>query len=266
MKDQDPRGVSHGFKITVIILFFVLTILRLISVLYFPINEIIPDKVFLFVILSILFYLWLQELKDFKKLMKMNKDLLEAHEHLKEAQISTIAALIKAEEAKDLYTSGHSEMVRKIALAIAQEMNLSKEKQNIIARAAILHDIGKIGLNDAILNKKERLTDAEMKVIRKQPLNFLSLEKEIIIQHHEHYDGTGYPRGLKGREIRPEALIIGAADTFDAMNSRRAYREALTEDAIITELKRCRGTQHPTEVIDVLLRLIEKNPGIWERY
>ena len=268
------RSVSHGFKIAVVILIFVLTVIRLLLIQYFPSNEIIPDKFFLLIILAILFYLWIQELIDFQKVVNMHEALRIAHEQLKSAEVDTIGALIKTEEAKDLYTKGHSERVTKIALDIANELNLSDDKKIIINRAGILHDIGKIGLSDAILNKKEKLTDEEFETIKKhpgnaadilQPLKFLASEKEVIVQHHERYDGKGYPRGLKEAEIRFEAMVIAVADAFDAMNSKRAYREALNRDTIISELKKSRGTQHSPEVIDTFINMLSKNPELWEK-
>lgn len=268
------KSVSHDFKITAVILLFVLTGARLLLRQYYPAHEIIPDKIFLLIILAILFYLWIQELLDFHKLAQMNADLQRTHDQLKNAEIDTIGALIKTEEAKDLYTRGHSERVTKIALDIAKELNLSDEQKNIINRAAILHDIGKIGLSDAILNKKEKLTDEEFESIKKhpenaasilEPLKFLAIEKDVIVQHHERYDGRGYPRGLKAEGIRFEAMIISVADAFDAMNSKRAYRDALSKEAILAELKKASGTQHSPEVTAAFLKMLEKNPELWEK-
>ncbi|MFA5005473.1 MAG: HD domain-containing phosphohydrolase, partial [Candidatus Omnitrophota bacterium] len=163
------RSTSHGFKITVVILLFLLSALRLYLIQYYPATEIIPEKLLFLVILIILFYLWIQEMLDFHKMARMNAELRLAHEQLKNAEIDTIGALIKTVEAKDLYTRGHSERVTKIALDIAKEMHLSKEQVNTISRASILHDIGKIGLSDAVLNKKEKLTDEEFEMIKKHP-------------------------------------------------------------------------------------------------
>lgn len=274
MSIEKYRSASHGFKITVVILIFSLTMIRLLLLQYFPANEIIPDKFFLFAVLGILLYLWIQELIDFRKLVKMNNELRLTQEYLKSAEIDTIGALIKTEEAKDLYTCGHSERVTKIALAIAKELSLSEDKKNIVNRAGVLHDIGKIGLSDAILNKKEKLTDDEFEMIKKhpenaaailQPLKFLAAEKEVIMQHHERYDGKGYPKGLKAGEISFEAMIISVADAFDAMNSKRAYREVLDRGTIISELKNSRGTQHSPQVIDTFLKMLDKNPQLWEK-
>ncbi|RKY30407.1 MAG: hypothetical protein DRP74_07095 [Candidatus Omnitrophota bacterium] len=268
------QSISRSFKVTVVTLLFALTVIRLSLVVYFPGLEIIPDKFFLLVILLILFYLWVQELIDFHNILEMHKDLSLVHEELKNAQIDTIAALIKTVEEKDFYTHGHSERVTKIALKIAEEMNLSEEAKSIINKAGILHDIGKIGISDAILNKKEKLTPEEWEEIKRhpanavailQPLKFLSSEREIILQHHERFDGKGYPRGLKGGEICLEANIIAVADTFDAMYSKRAYRDSLTKETILQELQKSRGTQHSPMVIDVFLPMLEKDPELWAK-
>jgi len=267
-------GTSHDFKIATVILLFSLSVLRLVLLLCFPSNTIISDRIFLFVVLFVVSYLWIQELIDFHKLLEVNKNLQETQEQLKQAEIDSIASLISAEEAKDVYTKGHSEKVTTISLAIAQELNLSSESKNIIGRAGILHDIGKIGISDEILNKKEKLTDAEWEVIKGHPenaikillpLKFLSSEREAIISHHERYDGKGYPRGLKGEDICIEARILAVADSFDAMNSKRSYREPLSRDAIIEELIKGRGTQYSSEAVDALFALLKKNPQLWER-
>jgi len=273
-KQKNHSRISHDFKIAVVILLFFVTLIRLALVFYLPALEIISDKVFLLVALFILLYLWIQELADLHNLIRINKNLEAAHEQLQQAEIDTIAALIKAEEAKDLYTRGHSERVTEIALAIADQMRLDNETKNIIFRAGVLHDIGKIGISDSILHKKEKLTDEEWQVIKNhpqdsikilEPLKFLSTERNIILQHHERWDGRGYPCGLRGEEIPREALILAVADAFDAMNSRRSYREPLTREATINELKKCRGTQHSPEVIDALFELLEEKPQLWER-
>lgn len=268
------RRVSHGFKIAMVALLFFLTSFHLISLFYFPNADIISDRVLLFILLVIISYLWIQELRDFYNLLALNKDLQEAHEQLKQAEIGTIASLVKAEEENDLYTCGHSERVTKISLAIAQELNLDDEAKKVIYRAGILHDIGKIGISDTILNKKEKLTEEEWGVIKShsekgckilEPLKFLEVERDVILSHHERCDGKGYPNGRREAEIRREALIIAVADAFDAMNSKRAYREPLSRVNIISELTVSGGTQHSREIVDVFLGLLEKNPQLWEK-
>ena len=266
--------VSYNFKIALVVLLFSIILVRLILLFNFPGIDIISDKALLFVLLFIVLYLWIQELRDYHDLLLLNKDLQDSGDKLKQAEIDTIASLIKAEEEKDEYTRGHSERVTKIALALAEELGLDDSAKNIIARAGILHDIGKIGISDAILNKIQKLTDEEWSVIKShprkaieilEPLKFLNTEKNIILRHHERYDGTGYPEGRKVDDIGREAMIIAIADAFDAMNSRRAYREPLSKEKIISELKKSRGTQHSAEMVDVFLALLEKKLDLWER-
>ncbi|MDP3790511.1 MAG: HD domain-containing protein [Candidatus Omnitrophota bacterium] len=275
VKDKKRNsGVSNAFKLSMVVLLFALTFIRLACALYFPSIEIISDKILLAITLFIVVYLWVKEVRDYHRLLRLHKNLQITNEQLKASEIDTIAALIKAEEEKDGYTRGHSDRVTKISLAIAQEMNLDNEKKRLIERAGILHDIGKIGICDSILCKKEKLTDEEWLVIKShpdkgdkilEPLKFLPTERDIILSHHERYDGKGYPRGLKGSQIRIEALILAVADAFDAMNSARSYRQPLSKEVITSELEKSRGTQHSAEVVDYFLRLLKKRPELWER-
>lgn len=268
------RSVSHNFKLAVMALLFSLILARLVVIFYFPGEEIISDRISLFIILFIASYLWIQELRDYYNLSELHHDLEEAHEQLKEAEVDTIASLIKTEEEKDVNTRGHSERVTKIALAIADEMGLDNETKKTLSRAGILHDIGKIGINDAILHKIEKLTEADWEVIKShpqkaidilEPLKFLAIERNMILNHHERYDGTGYPAGRRGSEICRESLILAVADAFDAMNSGRAYRSALPREKIVSELKKARDTQLSAKIVDVFLALLEKRPGLWEK-
>lgn len=262
---ETNTGTSYNFKIALVILLFFMTLFRLGICFYFTVNTIISDEVLLFVMLFITWYLWIKELKD-------RNHLLSLHQQLKRDQINTIAALIKTVEAKDEYTSGHSARVTAVATSIARSMKLSEKKVNIILRSALLHDIGKIGLSDAILLKKEKLSDIEWEVIRTHPLKamlilgplkFLKVEKDIILHHHERFDGKGYPSGLKGEEIPLGAAIITIADTFDAMNSTRSYRGTLNKDVVISELKKGAGKQFSPAIIEIFLKVLEDNPSIW---
>lgn len=262
---ETNTGTSYNFKIALVILLFFMTLFRLGICFYFTVNNIISDEVLLFVMLFITWYLWIRELKD-------RNHLLSLHQQLKRDQINTIAALIKTVEAKDEYTSGHSARVTAVATSIARSMKLPEKKVNIILRSALLHDIGKIGLSDAILLKKEKLSDIEWEVIRTHPLKamlilgplkFLKVEKDIILHHHERFDGKGYPSGLKGEEIPLGAAIITIADTFDAMNSTRSYRGTLNKDVVISELKKGAGKQFSPAIIEIFLKVLEDNPSIW---
>lgn len=274
VRGKRQRSISYEFKMTVVILLFLLTIARFLLLLFFPLIEIISDKILLSVLLVVLFYLWIQELKDYSKLLRLNEDLRQTHEQLKQAEIDTIASLVKTVEAKDIYTRGHSERVTAVSLAIAEEMRLSEQEKKIIARAGILHDIGKIGIVDAILLKKDKLTDEEWQVIKSHPekaikilnpLRFLHVENSVILSHHERYDGKGYPQGLKGEAIPQAALILAVADAFDAMNSERPYRKPLRKDEIMAELIKGRGSQHSPRAVDALLSVLDNQPNLWQR-
>ncbi len=267
-------GVSNAFKLSMVVLLFTLTLIRLARTIYFPFTDIISDKILLSVMLFVVVYLWIREVRDYHRLLKLNNDLQKTNEQMKSAEIDTIASLIKAEEEKDEYTRGHSDRVTKIALAIGEEMGLDEDKKKLIGRAGILHDIGKIGICDSILLKKEKLTDEEWEVIKShpdkgyeilRPLKFLPKEREIVLSHHERYDGRGYPRGIKGDQIRIEALILAVADAFDAMNSARSYRQPLNRETIMSELEKSRGTQHSAKVTDAFLKLLNRRPDLWER-
>ncbi|HAE43066.1 MAG TPA: hypothetical protein DCG34_09150 [Clostridiales bacterium] len=183
----------------------------------------------------------------------------------------TVKALINAIEAKDPYTSGHANRVGEYSVAIAQEINLSSKQIEIIKNAALLHDIGKIGIDDRILNKQEGLSDLELEVIKNHPsigydiikdIGFLKDVMNIVKHHHEKWDGSGYPQGLKGSEIPIETTILTISDAYDAMTTDRPYRKALSSEEAVKELLKYSGTQFNPEIIDKAietLRKIDKN-------
>jgi len=169
--------------------------------------------------------------------------------------LDTVHALNEALHAKDAYTGGHTGRVEQYAVELALAYGLSSSECEIIRAAALLHDIGKIGIPDIILNKPGRLTHNEYEQIQEHPcigakilgnVNSLKYISQIIMQHHERYDGTGYPDHLKGSQIFIEAAILMIADSYDAMTTDRPYRKALDKDEAIDELIKCSGTQfHP---------------------
>jgi putative nucleotidyltransferase with HDIG domain len=172
-------------------------------------------------------------------------------------------------DAKSTYTCGHSERVAEIALAIAKVLGLTESEQMRIHIGAHLHDIGKIGIPDSILNKPGKLTDIEYETMKTHPtigyhivskIRVLKPMADIVWHHHERMDGKGYPDGLKGDKISLASRIVAIADTFDAMTSQRAYREKLSMDEAIAELKRHRGTQFDAAIIDVVIdkKILEK--------
>jgi putative nucleotidyltransferase with HDIG domain len=182
----------------------------------------------------------------------------------------TLKSLARALEARDDYTRGHSERVADLSLAIAQDLGLDDEQLHLIYNSALLHDIGKIGVRDAILLKPRKLTEQEMAVIRKHPtfgnailgpLKFLGEVSELVKHHHERWDGTGYPSGLKGEAIPLASRIIAVADTYDAMTSTRPYRAAIPHQDAIDEIRREAGSQLDPTVVEAFLRVVERRMG-----
>ncbi len=188
------------------------------------------------------------------------------YSELRDVFVSTISALAAALEARDPHTSGHAERVSHFAVKIAEKMEFSEERQELLQYVSILHDIGKIGIPDEVLRKPGKFTEEERARMQKHSRigadilgNIKALREGAswVLYHHERYDGDGYPQGLKGEEIPPEARILAVADSFDAMLSQRPYKAALTLEEARAELKRCSGTQFDPEVVEVLLELME---------
>lgn len=184
-------------------------------------------------------------------------DLLNLYLH-------TIQSLAAAIDAKDSYTHGHSRRVMKYAVAIAREMGLDETELHTLRHTALLHDIGKIGISESILQKPGKLTDEEFHFIQGHPvmgahiLESIEFLREVRMQmkhHHEKFDGKGYPDGLKGDQIPRGARIISVADTYDAMTSTRPYRKGLAHEVALEEIKRCSGTQFDPAVVDAFVRV-----------
>lgn len=194
-------------------------------------------------------------------------ELASLYEGSQKTYFDTIRALAMAIEARDAYTRGHSERITHYALDIAQEMGLSSEETRIIQYGGRLHDIGKIGIPDAILGKPARLSVSEMAEIKLhpgkgadmlEPIDFLKEAVPSVRHHHERFDGKGYPHSLAEDKIPFLARILTIADAFDAMTSKRPYREALSPEEAMEELKSNMGKQFDPEVTRVFLRLLEK--------
>jgi len=187
---------------------------------------------------------------------------------MRNVYFETIKALSNAVDAKDPYTNGHSHRVAHYSEKIANKMGLSQKSIDIIKTAAILHDIGKIGIDDHILNKPGNLTPTELAVVQQHPIigakilqdvDFLREVTKIIKHHHERYDGTGYPDGLKGGEIPIEAAILAVADAFDSMTSNRPYRSAISFNNALNIIYNEAGKQFNPIVVKSLKDLIEEN-------
>jgi diguanylate cyclase (GGDEF)-like protein len=201
-----------------------------------------------------------------------NEYISEIDEKSKQIQrmtLQTIETIANTIDAKDEYTKGHSRRVSEYAARIAEELNMSEEEIMNIRYIALLHDIGKIGVPDAVLNKPGRLTDTEYELMKKHTVIGGEILKDIRMlpdldvgakYHHERYDGKGYPNGLKGEEIPKTARVICLADAYDAMTSNRIYRRHLSKEEVFDEIKRCSGTQFDPDIAKVFLNYLETAP------
>jgi len=194
----------------------------------------------------------------------------ELYQNLKDFLLSVIKTLVYSIEAKDAYTKGHSERVNIFTMKIADSMELSSEEKEAINWAAMLHDIGKIGVPGAILTKPGRLTEEEFFRVQEHPergyMILLPIEQlkdslNGIRYHHEKYDGTGYPLGLRGEGIPLHGRIIAIADAYDAMTSNRSYRASMSHEDAIAEIVRVKGTQLDPEIVNIFLKLFERQPS-----
>lgn len=183
--------------------------------------------------------------------------------HIRATVFNAVTALAYALEAKDEYTSGHSQRVARIAGDIAREMGLSPEQTEQVELAGHVHDIGKIGIREAVLNKHGGLTEEEFDHVKRHPeigeriLAPIVDDQEILLivrHHHEQYDGSGYPDGFAGRRIPLGARIMAAADSYDAMTSGRPYRQAMSAEAAAMAIENGRGTQFDPDVVTAFMR------------
>ena len=193
---------------------------------------------------------------------------LRLYEESKEIFLSTVWALAAAVDAKDGYTHGHSQRVAQYAVTLGRELGFDQQEVERLELSAVLHDVGKIGVPEAVLNKPGRLTTAEMTIMRTHPekgadiLSSIRAMRDIVPgvrHHHERFDGMGYPDGLKGGNIPLSARIILVADTFDAMTSTRPYRTAMPVRAAHDEIARCSGTQFDPRLAEVFMDLIVRD-------
>lgn len=211
------------------------------------------------------------ELRHYQKSLQKEVDkktikLRESNKKIKNLMNQVILTLANAIEVKDQYTRGHSMRVAKYSREIARRMGKSEEAADSIYYIALLHDIGKIGISDDIINKPGKLTVEEYDVIKQHPILGADILKDITELpdaavgarwHHERFDGTGYPDGLKGNEIPEAARIIGVADAYDAMSSKRSYRDALPQQTIRNEIENGAGAQFDPAIAEVMLAMID---------
>ena len=189
------------------------------------------------------------------------------YENLRENYFRTVQALVAAVEAKDPYTRWHSTNVAKYAVAIGRDMGMSPTQLEDIHISSILHDVGKIGISERIISKPDRLSREEFDIMKDhpahgirilEPIGFAPAIIDAIYQHHERYDGKGYPRGLAGEQITLAARVLNVSDTMDAMLSERPYRGMISAEEVLAELERESGKQFDPKVSETARRLIEK--------
>jgi putative two-component system response regulator len=189
--------------------------------------------------------------------------LQQAYRTLKKAYLDSVKVLAEAIDAKDPYTRGHSDRVRRMSLQIANSLGFTEERLEILEYGALLHDIGKIGIKDEILRKPEALSPEEYQIIQEHPLigvkivegiEFFKDKIPMIRNHHEHFDGNGYPDGLIGERIPLEARIIAVPDAFDAMASLRPHRKAMSLEVILSEMEKHQGKQFDPKILEIFLR------------
>jgi putative nucleotidyltransferase with HDIG domain len=186
----------------------------------------------------------------------------------KDQYIQTVDTLMRAMEARDKYTEGHSQRVAEISENIARVLKYSDSKIERLHMAALLHDVGKIGIDDKILNKPGKLTNEEYEIIKSHPEIGYNILKDIknlqdllpiVRNHHERYDGKGYPDGKSGNDLNLDVFIVQLADSIDAMSTDRPYRKALSEEEIMAEINRFRGSQFHPKVVDAYTKILEKH-------
>ncbi len=204
----------------------------------------------------------------FRKIGLHMRRVEESQRELEKMNEKIVATIAKTIDARDRYTNGHSQRVAKYALELARRMGKTEAEQKEICYAALLHDVGKIHIPDAIINKPSRLTEEEFCHIKLHPisgyyilrdLNEVSLIAQGTKWHHERFDGNGYPNGLAGKNIPEVARIIGVADAYDAMTSNRIYRKIMPQEKVRAEIEKGKGTQFDPEIADIMLCMIDED-------
>jgi putative nucleotidyltransferase with HDIG domain len=200
-----------------------------------------------------------------------SRRLAESNRLLEESALEAVASLNATVDAKDPYTAGHSQRVQRIAVALGEELGLDPDQLDVLRYAGLFHDIGKIGVPDAILTKPASLTGDEYAVVKRHPeegaqivgrLQSLRAAVPAILHHHERWDGQGYPHRLAGDAIPVEAAVVGLADALDAMTTDRPYSDARPLEEATEEIVRNRGTQFAPAAVDAFLRLAERRPEL----
>lgn len=210
----------------------------------------------------------IKSIEQMNTIKTINKQLHDKNEELERAYLDTIGILRQTVEAKDPYTRGHSDRVSEYSVLIGKKLGLDEETLHILKIGGLFHDIGKIGIPDSILLKESKLSDEEYSQIKNHPMIGVHMLGDaaiftdilpIVKHHHERYDGRGYPSQLVGEDIPYVARIAAVADTFDAMTSKRSYRDSLPIDIVRAEIERCSGTQFDPNIAKVFLDIMDND-------
>ena len=210
----------------------------------------------------------IKSIAQMNQIKNINNKLSDTYEKLEQAYLESIQTLRYTVEAKDKYTRGHSDRVSEYAVLLGKYLGLSDVDLDTLRVGGLFHDIGKIGVPDAIIQKEGKLDDNEYSQIKQHPnigVHILSHAKifqnilPIVEHHHERYDGNGYPSKLAGENIPYLARVTAVVDSFDAMNSKRAYRNSLPLDVIISEFEKCKGSQFDPKIADVFLDILRNH-------
>ena len=221
-----------------------------------------------FLCIGLVFLLMMAVISAIRDYMHMESNIAEMQRKNRNLTYQLMETLVHTIEAKDEYTKGHSTRVAEYSRLLAEKMGMSEEECSSLYFMASLHDIGKIGIADSIINKPGKLTEEEYSVIKTHPevgFNILRNMSEIkdieygARWHHERYDGKGYPDGLSGEEIPVYARIIAVADVYDAMTSNRSYRKVLPQEEVKKEIERVKGTQLDPEIAGYMIELIDSD-------
>lgn len=210
----------------------------------------------------------IKSIEQMNTIKQINTELKDKNEELEKAYLDTIGILRQTVEAKDPYTRGHSDRVSEFSVLVGQKMGLDETTLHTLKIGGLFHDIGKIGIPDSILLKESKLNDEEYSQIKNHPtigvhmLGDAEVFKNImpmVKHHHERFDGRGYPSQLTGKDIPLIARIAAVADTFDAMTSKRTYRDALPLDVVKAEIEKCSGTQFDPEIANIFLDILNND-------
>ena len=210
----------------------------------------------------------IKSIEQMNTIKTINEQLHDKNEELERAYLDTIGILRQTVEAKDPYTRGHSDRVSEYSVLIGKKLGLDEKTLHILKIGGLFHDIGKIGIPDSILLKESKLSDEEYSQIKNHPMIGVHMLGDaaiftdilpIVKHHHERYDGRGYPSQLVGDDIPYVARIAAVADTFDAMTSKRSYRDSLPIDVVRAEIERCSGTQFDPNIAKIFLDIMNND-------